>query len=203
MANGTYGKPINPFDTSVKILNIADEAAAAGFYAVLPDFMHGEPFVLDKPDRPLPVWLKHHSTDKGFEESKTIIEAIKSQGVSAVGTVGYCWGAKVIAELSKYEHLIKAGVSLHPVWVTVDDIKDVKVPIAILGAETDHASPPEQLKQFGEKLSVKSEFDSFVKIFPGVSHGWTVRYNLEDESAVKSAEEAHLDMLNWFTKYVV
>jgi carboxymethylenebutenolidase len=30
-----------------------------------------------------------------------------------------------------------------------------------------------------------------------------VRYNLEDESAVKSAEEAHLDMLNWFTKYVV
>ena len=30
------------------------------------------------------------------------------------------FSAKVIAELSKYEHLIKAGVSLHPVWVTVD-----------------------------------------------------------------------------------
>ena len=46
------------------------------------------------------------------------------------------------------------------------------------------------------------QFDSFVKIYPGVAHGWTVRYNVEDESAVKSAEEAHLDMLNWFTKYV-
>lgn len=41
-----------------------------------------------------------------------------------------------------------------------------------------------------------------MKIFPGVAHGWTTRYNAEDESAVKSAEEAHLDMLNWFTKYV-
>ena len=46
------------------------------------------------------------------------------------------------------------------------------------------------------------QIDSFVKIFPGVAHGWTVRYSVEDESAVKSAEEAHLDMLNWFTKYV-
>ena len=46
------------------------------------------------------------------------------------------------------------------------------------------------------------QFDSFVKIFPGVAHGWSVRYNLEDDSAVKSAEEAQLDMLNWFTKYV-
>ena len=36
-------------------------------------------------------------------------------------------------------------------------VSDVKVPIAILGAEIDHMSPPEQLKQFGEKLSAKSE----------------------------------------------
>ena len=46
------------------------------------------------------------------------------------------------------------------------------------------------------------QIDSFVKIFPGVAHGWTVRYKADDESAVKSAEESHLDMLNWFTKYV-
>ena len=36
-------------------------------------------------------------------------------------------------------------------------VSDVKVPIAILGAENDHISPPEQLKQFGQKLSAKSE----------------------------------------------
>lgn len=41
-----------------------------------------------------------------------------------------------------------------------------------------------------------------MKIFPGVAHGWSVRYKDEDEVAVKSAEEAHRDMLDWFVKYL-
>lgn len=46
------------------------------------------------------------------------------------------------------------------------------------------------------------QVDRFVKIFPKVAHGWTVRYNVEDESAVKAAEEAHQNLLEWFAKYV-
>jgi len=46
------------------------------------------------------------------------------------------------------------------------------------------------------------QIDAFVKIFPKVSHGWTVRYKVEDEAAVKSAEEAHSDMIQWFVKFV-
>lgn len=46
------------------------------------------------------------------------------------------------------------------------------------------------------------QVDYFVKIFPGVAHGWSVRYKDEDEAAVKSAEEAHRDMLDWFVKYL-
>lgn len=47
-----------------------------------------------------------------------------------------------------------------------------------------------------------SQIDSFVKIYPGTAHGWTVRYNAEDEVAVKKADEAHFDMMNWLTAYV-
>jgi carboxymethylenebutenolidase len=39
-----------------------------------------------------------------------------------------------------------------------------------------------------------------VKIFPGVAHGWSVRYNDDDPAAVKSAEEALGDTINWFNK---
>ena len=46
------------------------------------------------------------------------------------------------------------------------------------------------------------QVDGYVKIFPKVEHGWTVRYNVEDAAAVKSAEEAHQDLLEWFAKYV-
>lgn len=46
------------------------------------------------------------------------------------------------------------------------------------------------------------QVDSFVKIFGGVSHGWSVRYKDEDDDAVRSAQEAHKDMLDWIIKHV-
>lgn len=41
-----------------------------------------------------------------------------------------------------------------------------------------------------------------MKIFPKAEHSWTVRYNAEDEEAVKRAEEAHNNMIDWFSKHV-
>ncbi|KDO74851.1 hypothetical protein CISIN_1g0314641mg, partial [Citrus sinensis] len=108
---------------------------------------------------------------------------------------------KVVVQLAKHE-FIQAAVLLHPSFVTVDDIKGVEVPISVLGAEIDQFSPPALVKEFEEALTAKSEVDSFVKIFPKVAHGWSVRYNAEDEFAVKAAEEAHQNLLEWLTKYV-
>ncbi|PON80189.1 Alpha/Beta hydrolase fold containing protein [Parasponia andersonii] len=131
----------------VSIRKLADKFAAADqFLVVVPDFFYGDPIDLSNPDRE--GWLKVHNKEKGFEDAKQVIAALKSKGVSAIGAA------------------------------------EVKVHITILGAEIDKAAPPQQVKHFGEILSAKSEFDSFAKIFPGVAHGWTVRYNDEDHSAV-------------------
>ncbi|KAL6956154.1 carboxymethylenebutenolidase [Sarracenia purpurea var. burkii] len=176
---------------------LADNVAAAGFYVVVPDFLYGDFYVPENAKRPLPVWVKNHAPDKGFEDAKPIIEALKGRGVSSIGAAGFCWGAKVVVELAKHAY-VQAAVLLHPSFVTLDDIRVVKVPISVLGAEIDKISPPELLKQFDKALNAKSEVDSFVKIFPGVAHGWTVRYKVEDALAVKSAKEAHKDMLDWF-----
>ncbi|KAK1265037.1 hypothetical protein QJS04_geneDACA010506 [Acorus gramineus] len=178
---------------------LADKVAASGFFVVVPDFVHGDPYVPEK--SPIATWLQSHGAAKGFEEAKPVVAALKSKGLSAVGAVGFCWGAKVVVELAKSSE-IQAAALLHPSFVTVDDIKVVKCPIIVLGAEIDKNSPPELVKQFEEVLSSKSEVDSFVKIFPGVAHGWAMRYDVNDESAVKNAEEAHKHMLDWFVKYV-
>ncbi|PRQ38854.1 putative alpha/Beta hydrolase [Rosa chinensis] len=180
---------------------LADKVATAGFFVVVPDFFYGDPMNLDNPQFDREAWHKAHSVEKGYEDAKPVLAALKSQGVSAIGAAGFCWGGNVVAKLAKSDD-IKAAVILHPGRLADEDVHEVKVHTAILGAEIDKNSPPEQLKQFGDILSVKSEFDSFVKIFPGVAHGWTISYNAEDETAVKSAEEAQLDMLKWFTKYV-
>ncbi|KAL0391051.1 UNVERIFIED_CONTAM: 1,4-beta-D-glucanase [Sesamum calycinum] len=203
---------------------LADKVAAAGFYVVVPDFFCGDPYDPDNASKPLQsgnhcmnlelvssvnpfsmLYLLGILTDfqivaKACEDAKPIIEALKSKGISAIGAAGFCYGAKVVVQLAK-SGLIQAGVLLHPSFVTEDDIKEVKEPLAILGAEIDNFTPPDLVRKFGEILS-KSEVASFVKIFPGVVHGWTMRYKFDDEKAVKSAEEAHEDMLNWFIKYV-
>lgn len=32
--------------------------------------------------------------DKGYEDAKAIIAALKSKGASAIGAAGFCWGGK-------------------------------------------------------------------------------------------------------------
>ncbi|CBI32342.3 unnamed protein product, partial [Vitis vinifera] len=180
---------------------LADKVAAAGFYVVVPDFFYGDPFVPET--MTIPVWIKKHMEwfDKGFEDAKPVVAELRSKGINAIGAAGFCWGAKVVVELSKVDQ-IQAAVLFHPARVTVDDIKEIKAPTAILGAETDHVSPPELLKQFEEVLSTKPEVNGYVKIFPGVAHGWSVRYKVEDEEAVKRADESHQNMMDWFAQYV-
>lgn len=57
-----------------------------------------------------------------------------------------------------------------------------------------------ELLILNRRLSPGPQVGHFVKVFPGVAHGWSVRYSLDDAAAVKSAEEAFADMLDWFNK---
>ncbi|XP_020548635.1 endo-1,3;1,4-beta-D-glucanase-like [Sesamum indicum] len=177
---------------------LADKVAAAGFYTVVPDFFRGDPF---KDGDSLQIWFKHHGYDQGFKDAKAIVKAIERNGISKIGVAGFCWGGKVNVELMERAY-IEAGVLLHPSNVTVPDIRGVRVPISILGAGIDEVTPPELVRKFEAVLKKKPEVDSFVKIFPGVQHGWTTRYNDDDKLAVKRAEEAHNAMLHWFIKHL-
>ncbi|EMS61726.1 hypothetical protein CFC21_002596 [Triticum aestivum] len=198
---GGEGRVVDSFGgITAYVAGARESKAAVILVSDIFDFLHGDPYVPENADRPIQVWLKEHAPGKAFEEAKPVIAALKEQGVSTVGAAGYCWGAKGVAELAKANE-IQAAVMSHPSFVTVDDIEEVKCPIAILGAETDKTSPPELVKQFEQVLSSSnSGIAHFVKIFPGVSHGWTVRYKSEDAGAVKSAEEALSDMIDWFNK---
>ncbi|KAJ0531120.1 putative dienelactone hydrolase, alpha/Beta hydrolase [Helianthus annuus] len=178
-----------------KLRQVADKVASAGYYAVVPDFFNGDPMTSEYE---IDDWLRKHTPEQVVEFAKPLIQALKEKGITRVGAAGFCWGAKVVVELAKYGE-IQVAALLHPSLVTLDDIKGVRVPIAILGAELDKQSPPELIKEF-EAALVANEVYHFVKIYPGVGHGWTIRYNDDDAAEVKSAEEAHQDLVNWFVK---
>ncbi|KAL3812718.1 hypothetical protein ACJIZ3_013986 [Penstemon smallii] len=181
---------------------LADKVGDSGYFVVVPDFYYGDPITPEKPGFSIESWLKAHDSDKGCEDAKAVVAALKSKGVTKVGAAGFCWGGTTVARLAKFD-CIQAAVLLHPGLVTVEEINEVKIPIAILGAEIDSYTLAEHIIKLGEILSEKAEVDSFVKIFPGVGHGWTLRYSDDDEFAVKSAQESHVDMLNWFAKHIM
>ncbi|KAJ4789522.1 alpha/beta-Hydrolases superfamily protein [Rhynchospora pubera] len=181
--------------------NLADKVATSGFFVLVPDFFHGDPATPEILKNSSDEWLEKHGMAKGFEEAKPVIQALREKGFSAIGSAGFCWGGKVVVELAKYDY-INAAVSLHPAPLTNDDIREVKCPISILGAEVDRSNSPEAIKQFAGILSTKPEVHSHVKIYPGTEHGWSVRYDVNDKQAVEKAEEAQKDLLDWLVKYV-
>ncbi|XP_066368344.1 endo-1,3;1,4-beta-D-glucanase-like [Miscanthus floridulus] len=180
-----------------KLREIADQVAALGYYVVVPDLLHGDPY---EDGVSVEEWIRTHSPADAAEKVQPLIAALKKEGKS-VGFGGYCWGAKVAVELAKTDE-IQAVVISHPSLVTVDDMKEIKCHIAVLGGEYDTRSPPQLVQQFQRVLEQNEAIDHVVKIFPRVPHGFACRYNSTDPFAVKTADEAREDMASWFNKHL-
>lgn len=132
---------------------IADKVGGAGFYAVAPDFFHGSPFVQGGN---FSSWLINHSTEKGFEDAKAVVEALKTKGITKIGGVGFCWGGSVVVKLLT-PPLIDTGVLLHPSLTTVADIQGIKAPVSILAGENDNVTSVELVRQYETALKAKPE----------------------------------------------
>ncbi|XP_023736611.1 endo-1,3;1,4-beta-D-glucanase [Lactuca sativa] len=185
----------------VMLRKLADKMGDTGYLIVVPDFFFGDCYYSTMPPQLRENWLPNHPPEKGCENALKIIAELKTR-VSAVGAAGFCWGGMMVIKLAKYED-IKAAVILHPGRLSYNDVNEVRVPVAILGGELDQLCPQEEVEHYRKILAAKPQVESFVKIFRGVGHGWASRYKDDDESAIRSAEEAHTDMLNWFSKHLI
>lgn len=177
-----------------QLRQLADWLAFQGFLVAIPDFFHNDPIVPDVTDRV--AWFANHSALDSVKEAVQVVEHLKAAGIQRIGGAGFCWGGKLVANLRGLE----AVAMLHPARVTVEEIKALMVPIAILAAEIDSVTPTSLVEEYRIAVDSNSEIasKSLVKIFPGVKHGFSIRYDSIVEE--KAAFEARQDLVTFFSE---
>ncbi|KAJ6860204.1 hypothetical protein NC651_036535 [Populus alba x Populus x berolinensis] len=136
--------PTLPSFSFLMFLEARSKVAAAGFSVVVPDFLYGDPVDLSKPDFDshgefLERWT---SPFVGCHSS----EIHESKGMDSIGAAGSCWGVESFSPI--------ATNLLNFTFLLLKMVSEVKIPVAFLGAEIDRASPPEQLKEHLQNLSI-------------------------------------------------
>ena len=163
------------------IRDLADEFAGHGFIAAAPDL-----FYRSVPG-PLPADDKRTS-----ERAQPRLEKIKAGEADMVdtlahlrtlpqfngraATMGFCYGGPY-AILGPKRLGYDAGISCHGTRLIdfIDELDGVTAPVCIIWGDQDHAAPPETLDAY---RAVPARMPNVkVHIFPGVLHGYMMRWN--------------------------
>lgn len=164
---------------------LCDAIAAGGHYVVMPDFFKGgsiEPFYASKTVPKGVEWLAQFN----WKHCSTVLESVyahlKEKGIKRIGSIGFCWGAWVVAKMCQNKEHCQAGVWAHPTIFVAKEIYEgeteqelaaaVKCPILILPSKQE----PEFYKN-GELIKIMADngISSETLIFEDQNHGWMIR----------------------------
>ena len=97
-------------------------------------------------------------------------------------TMGFCYGGPY-AILGPKRLGYDAGISCHGTRLIdfIDELKGVTAPVCIIWGDQDHAAPPETLDAYRQVPARMPNVE--VHIFPGVLHGYMMRWNTKAFSA--------------------
>nr|GLL44884.1 cell division control protein 48 isoform X2 [Ipomoea trifida] len=110
--------------------------------------------------------------DKGFEDAKSVIAALKSKGISSIGPAGYYWGGKVNSgQIAPLDEIIKLKEQ-YKFRVLLDESNS----FGVLGSSgrglTEHYRVPQTRKEIGAQYAkhlTESELSEFSKATEGFS----------------------------------
>ncbi|KAH9057910.1 alpha/beta-hydrolase [Lactarius deliciosus] len=189
-------------------LLLIDDFARNGFKVYAPDLFEGDPvdqnalepgsnFDLNK-------WLPNHTTEHTGKRIRTVIEELKSKGITVFGATGYCYGARLVFDLA-FENIIRVSVITHPSFLTAKDldiyIEKSKAPLLVNSCEVDPPFPKE-LAESTDKKFAKFEPGYKRTYWEGVSHGFAVRGDLTNPAVVAAKEGSFKATVEWFINYM-
>ncbi|KAG8874175.1 hypothetical protein FRB97_006103 [Tulasnella sp. 331] len=179
-------------------------ASSTNSLVIMPDFFRGktlDPSVYpprnDEDKEKLGTFFSTVANPKDrLLDVDTIIDALKKEGKTNLGTMGYCWGGKM-ATLSGATGSFKAVASIHPGLLTEDDAKDLKAPIALFISKDEDAQEAERFNAalLSKDFAAKNKY----KLYGTMVHGWAAsRANFKDAENLKEYEDVYSRLAEFF-----
>ncbi|KAF8758458.1 Dienelactone hydrolase family [Rhizoctonia solani] len=125
-----------------------------------------------------------------------LADKLKADGAKFVGTIGFCWGGKVVT-VAAGTGKTDAAVAIHPAMLDVKDADNLKVPLGIFPSKDE---PIEEYEKIIKSISNK-DFASknAYKVYPNMHHGWAAaRANLDDPENKKEYEDVYGTAVTFF-----
>ncbi|KAL2264261.1 hypothetical protein VTK26DRAFT_9037 [Humicola hyalothermophila] len=186
---------------------LVDSFARAGYLALAPDLFSGSPAPgdINVPGFNTTEFLARHGPDVTDPVVATALAYMRDElGVELVLAPGYCFGGRYVFRFlaGDREARVDAGFAAHPSMVGDDEIEAIAGPVSVAAAEND-ALLTAELRSEMESLLGQTGRPYQVTLFSGTQHGFAVRADLEDAEQRFAKEEAFLQAVRWFDRFVV
>lgn len=197
------------FGFTEQTLQGADILASKGtrpYLVIIPDLFDGKPIQ--------PEWFARDTEEKKqkiddfmaairnptpyIERIHRIFDAAvqKFPGVERWGTIGYCWGGKLVALTSGADTKWSVGVMTSPARVDPEDAKKIAIPFATLASKGENTP---ETKEFHRVLAGPNT----LHVFEDQVHGWmSARADLKDPKVKQEYERGYELTLDFYAQHL-
>ncbi|KAI0676103.1 alpha/beta-hydrolase [Trametes maxima] len=189
---------------------LVDDFARNGFRTIMPDLFNGEPgpesglSKISQDERN--AWLSRHGPESWKGVLDAVVDALQAEGVTWIGTTGYCFGAPPAWYLA-LKGSSKVTVVTHPSRLrTPEDLEEyrdkAKAPLLINGCEVDQMFPTEAQAKADEILGGGKFAPGYERTYwDGCQHGFAVRGDLSNPKVKAGKEGAFIATVKFFKMY--
>lgn len=185
----------------------ADFLADNGYNVLVPDWYRGDNLPGGTFGPMTFTWSKSITNWTRIESDwkNVILPYLEKDSPTSIGLIGTCWGSYPVVRISMFDN-IDAGISMHPshdklLAAAEEDEKEVLEKIEAPQLFLVEGGVAETFQPGGLSEEILGDKLTLVE-FPDMTHGWTVRGNLEDPNVARDVQKAKEEVLNFFEKHL-
>ncbi|KAK9418423.1 putative Dienelactone hydrolase family protein [Seiridium unicorne] len=177
---------------------LADNFAANGFFAVMPDLFAGDAVPLNRSDKfDILEWLKNHLPEHIEPIVWKVMRALKNRyRCEFIAGAGYCYGAKYVLRFLK-RNILDIGFVAHPSEIDREEILGIERPLSLAAGASD-VQFSIQKRQEIELALEKTNRPYQITVYSKVGHGFAVRCDVANAECRFAKEQAFSQAVQWF-----